>query len=148
MLVFKFTSDIHPVTLSQLPSLDPKTLHVFPQYHVVFDDKFSTVSYTKNGEIPPYWLDLVDNSSESSTYTNVDLTNTWAVDVSDCGGDQIDPKLVLTRSFPSSKPPLTKLVSYEEYPTNIPDSNIDVPSLSPPSVELPVELPHPTIKET
>ena len=32
--------------------LNPKTLHVSPQYHVVFDDNFSTVASMANGTIP------------------------------------------------------------------------------------------------
>ena len=39
--------------------LNPSTLHVSPQYHVVFDDNFSTVSSMVNGEVPENWLDLV-----------------------------------------------------------------------------------------
>ena len=58
--------------------LNPKTLHVSPQYHVVFDDQFTTVSYMKNGEIPPHWEDLVMLHSESVTNEKIHLANTWA----------------------------------------------------------------------
>ena len=43
--------------------LNPKTLHVSPQYHVVMDDEFTTVEEMRNIEIPKNWLDLVQNSS-------------------------------------------------------------------------------------
>ena len=33
--------------------LNPRTLHVSPQYHVVFDDDFSTVSFLITDDIPP-----------------------------------------------------------------------------------------------
>lgn len=42
--------------------LNPKTLHVSPQYHVVFDDEFTTVPYMRDGVIPPNWKELVKHS--------------------------------------------------------------------------------------
>ncbi len=33
--------------------LDPRTLHVSPQFCVVFDDDFSTVQYMWKSEMPP-----------------------------------------------------------------------------------------------
>ena len=47
--------------------LNPRTLHVSPQFHVVFDDNFATIKYLQSNEVPPMWKDLVTNSSESST---------------------------------------------------------------------------------
>ena len=44
--------------------LNPNILHVSPQYHVVFDDHFSTISSMVNCEIPSNWLDLVKQSEE------------------------------------------------------------------------------------
>jgi len=44
--------------------LNPKSGLVSPQYHVVFDDEFSTVPHMRAGSIPPNWEDLVQNSSE------------------------------------------------------------------------------------
>ncbi len=37
---------------------NPSTGHVSPQYHVVFDDDFTTVPYMEAGAIPPHWSDL------------------------------------------------------------------------------------------
>ena len=79
--------------------LNPKTLHVSPQYHVVFDDNFATVPFMKNGEIPPHWTDLVKYNSESATDDTINLANTWAAGTSDCEVDQVDPNLALTRSL-------------------------------------------------
>jgi len=47
--------------------LKPSTGRVSPQYHVVFYDEFSTVSYMEKGTIPPNWADLVQYSSELTT---------------------------------------------------------------------------------
>ncbi len=44
--------------------LNPRTGHVSPQFHVVFDDLFTTVPFTKNSEVPPNWAELVAKSSE------------------------------------------------------------------------------------
>ena len=57
--------------------LNPKILHVSPQYHVVFDDHFIIVPYMKNGEIPPHWSDIVLNHSESVTDEKIELVNTY-----------------------------------------------------------------------
>ena len=44
--------------------LNLKTGHVSCQYHVVFDDTFSTVEYLKGREEPPHWPQLVETSTE------------------------------------------------------------------------------------
>ena len=46
---------------------NPTTGLVLPQFHVVFDDSFSTAPYTNAGTTPPNWADLVMHSSEIST---------------------------------------------------------------------------------
>ena len=38
--------------------LDLKTGHVSPQYHVIFDDTFSTVEHLRQDTHPPNWIDL------------------------------------------------------------------------------------------
>jgi hypothetical protein len=43
---------------------NPSTRHVSPQYHVVFDDDFTTISYMEAGTITPHWSDLLQSSSE------------------------------------------------------------------------------------
>jgi len=57
--------------------LNPKTGLVSPQYHVVFDDTFSTISHLRSGTIPSNWEQLVANSSHLSTTEDYDLTRTW-----------------------------------------------------------------------
>ena len=57
--------------------LNPKTLHVSPQFHVVFDDNFSTVTYLSSHDIPPNWKELVQKS-EKTTKHDYDLEKLWA----------------------------------------------------------------------
>ena len=47
--------------------LNPKTGHILPQYHVVFDESFTTVPYMNEHQVPPNWSDLVTNSRELVT---------------------------------------------------------------------------------
>ena len=44
--------------------LNLATGHVTLQYHVVFDDDFSTVQYLRTGERPPFWEELVRDNTE------------------------------------------------------------------------------------
>ena len=44
--------------------LNLKTGHVSCQFHVVFDDTFSTVEYLRKKEEPPFWSNLVETSTE------------------------------------------------------------------------------------
>ena len=45
---------------------NPRTGRISPQFHLVFDDEFSTVPYMERGEVPPQWEDLCRNSYESA----------------------------------------------------------------------------------
>ena len=47
--------------------LNPRTGNVSPQFHVVFDDDFSTVSHMRHGTVPVHWKELVGISSEQAT---------------------------------------------------------------------------------
>ena len=47
--------------------LNPKSGLVSPQFHVVYDDQFSTVLYMRDFAVPPNWAQLVKNSSELVT---------------------------------------------------------------------------------
>lgn len=58
--------------------LNPRTLHVSPQYHVVFDDNFSTVASMVNGEVPENWEQLVNQSDQILDPAGNDLTKLWA----------------------------------------------------------------------
>ena len=74
--------------------LNPSTGHVSPQYHLVFDDEFTTVCHMREKTVPPNWRELVENSSFSSTEEQFSLADVWLREHS------LDP------SDPDSAPPL------------------------------------------
>ena len=43
--------------------LNPETGNVSPQFHVVFDDEFSTIPFMREGTISPNWTDIVQRRS-------------------------------------------------------------------------------------
>ena len=43
-------------------ALNPRTGHVSPQFHVVFDDAFSTVPHLRSGTVPALWKELVESN--------------------------------------------------------------------------------------
>ena len=61
--------------------LNPRTGNVFPQYHLVFDDDFTTVPYlnsnAENSEVPSHWQALCESSTGRSTSESFDLDDTW-----------------------------------------------------------------------
>jgi hypothetical protein len=65
--------------------LNPRTGHISPQFHVVFDDLFTTVPYMKKSELPPNWAELVEKSSERVTDEDYDLAKTWFFPDADSG---------------------------------------------------------------
>ena len=69
--------------------LNPKTGLVSPQFHVVFDDDFSTVPHLRKGTVPPNWEKLVVGSRERSAEEFYDLTKTWFAPTSDETADEI-----------------------------------------------------------
>ena len=56
--------------------LNPKMLHISPQFHVVFEYNFSTVPYLSNSDIPPSWKELV-RKTESSSADIYDISQQW-----------------------------------------------------------------------
>ena len=56
--------------------LNPRTLHVSPQFHVAFDDEFATVPYLASSETPPIWNEIVEKSEDVSE-TDYDLAKLW-----------------------------------------------------------------------
>jgi hypothetical protein len=51
--------------------------HISPQFHMVLDDLFSTVSYMEKREVPPNWADLVENSQEKVMEEDHNLAKMW-----------------------------------------------------------------------
>ena len=57
--------------------LNPRTGHVSPQFHVVFDDDFSTVPFLHSTDVPPHWEALCRNNTELSTSEEYNLADHW-----------------------------------------------------------------------
>ena len=57
--------------------LNLQTGHMSPQYHLVFDDDFTTVEYIESGNEPPNWCKLVQDSSERVTDEQYNIARTW-----------------------------------------------------------------------
>ena len=53
------------------------TGHISPQYHVVFDDDFSTVPALRDGTSPAHWKELARDNSEKVTDASYDLAKIW-----------------------------------------------------------------------
>ncbi len=70
--------------------LNPWTGHVSPQFHVVFDDFFSTISYMNQSKIPPNWSELVEKSTEQATDKDFELAKTWLFPDADSGDIALD----------------------------------------------------------
>ena len=71
---------------------NPLTGWVTPQYHVVYDGKFSTVAYMEEGAVPPNWPALVKYSSEWATNEDFILAETWSTSDSDAISDPVNDK--------------------------------------------------------
>jgi hypothetical protein len=56
--------------------LNPRTGHVSPQFHVVYDDDFTTVPYLRTATVPPHWAQLIEASSHLEVYTEKQV-DTW-----------------------------------------------------------------------
>jgi hypothetical protein len=80
--------------------LNPRTGNVSPQFHVVFDDHFTTVSFLEKNEVPPHWAKLIENSREKVTEEHYELTKTWLFAKP---GDISMPELNQNVSFPDRK---------------------------------------------
>ncbi|KAL7464858.1 hypothetical protein ACHAXS_005186, partial [Conticribra weissflogii] len=74
-------SPIHAGSVALI--LNPTTVHISPQFQVVFDDTFSTVQYMRDQTVPPHWAELVRNSTELATDEDYDLAKTWLQTVND-----------------------------------------------------------------
>ena len=53
-------------------------IFVSPQFHVVFDETFSTVPSLKTGSIPASWTFICENNRELATYKDFNLSDLWS----------------------------------------------------------------------
>ena len=60
--------------------LNLSTGHISPQYHLVYDDHFSTAQSLRLGTVPTNWPDLCSNHRESLTDENFQLSPDWTLD--------------------------------------------------------------------
>ena len=60
--------------------LNLSTGHVSPQFHVVFDDDFSTVPNLRHGSEPSNWASLFEHSREQSTTEAYKLAQEWSLE--------------------------------------------------------------------
>ena len=112
--------------------LNPKTGLVSPQFHVVFDDDFTTVPHLRKGTVPPNWESLVQGSREKSTSEFYDLTKTWfdAVPDESAGETQSQPEPERERnevadagaqpSLLTTQPPVSASMDFEGESRNLP----------------------------
>ena len=64
------------------------TGRVSTQYHVVFDDDFTTVPYMEAGILPPNWEDIVEHYCETATAEYIKLADSWLSAVANVGADK------------------------------------------------------------
>jgi hypothetical protein len=57
--------------------LNLSTGHVSPQFHLVFDDNFTTISHLKLGTVPTNWPELYETNRELVTEETFQLNKEW-----------------------------------------------------------------------
>ena len=80
--------------------MNPRSELVSPQYHLVFDDEFSTVPYLSSTDIPPQWLALVKHSSERTPTGDYTVAKTWFNEISQDESTGIEPIILTNNSEP------------------------------------------------
>ncbi|KAL7465002.1 hypothetical protein ACHAXS_005332 [Conticribra weissflogii] len=78
--------------------LNPKTGLVSPQFHVVFDNDFTTVPHLRKGTVPENWAKLVENSSGKTTDEFYDLSKTWFQGIPDASADELTDSTLVSPS--------------------------------------------------
>ena len=64
------------------------TGRLIPQYHVVFDDDFTTVPYIEAGTLPPNSENLAGHSCETATAEDIEFANSWLSSIADVCTDK------------------------------------------------------------
>ena len=99
--------------------LNPTTLHVSSQYHIVFDDDFSTVPFLASEDVPPNWAELV-RVFERVTAERYDLAELWCKFQVDPPTSPADGEGELTTALRKSNPEGDKnKVSFDDEATII-----------------------------
>lgn len=113
--------------------LNSRTGHVSPQYHVVFDDDFTTVQYMRQGSEPPNWNTLVENARELTSDRQIELSDNWVqqsqIDITVSEGDVDDTAFVKDSSSTTNDmvlpTPATPVTSVSEGVPTRTDSEIE-----------------------
>jgi hypothetical protein len=74
MAIYVGRSPLHASNVGLI--LNPRTGHVSPQFHVVYDNDFTTVPYLRSADVPPHWTQLVEASSHHEVHTERQV-GTW-----------------------------------------------------------------------
>ena len=91
---------------------------VFPQFHVVFDDNFTTVPHLQKGTVPTNWNKLVIGSQEKSTDEFFDLTKTWFQPTNDESADGIFcSRPTVNKGADQTSSPVTQVLEGDNMPT-------------------------------
>ena len=72
--------------------LNQRTGHVSPQFHIVFDDLFTTVPFMNKSMLPLNWAELVKDYRELVTDERFNLEKTWLFPSADSGEDVSIPE--------------------------------------------------------
>ena len=75
MGAFVGRSPIHAGNISLILNLSRR--HVIPQFHVFFNETFSTVPSLKNESVPGSWKLICENNRELTTYEDFNLVYLW-----------------------------------------------------------------------
>ena len=72
--------------------LNPRTGHVSPQFHIVFNDLFTAVPFMNKSQLLPNWAELVKDSRELVKDKRFHLEKTWLFPSADSGDDVLIPE--------------------------------------------------------
>ena len=88
--IYVGNSPAHAVTVALV--LNPRTGHVLPQFHIVFDDLFTTILFMKKSQLPPNWAEPVKDYRELVTDERFNLEKHWLFPSADSGDDVSIPE--------------------------------------------------------
>ena len=95
-------------------------VHVSPQYHVVFNEYFSTVTYMEAGVVPLNLPAPVKYSSERATSENFSLAEKWSTSNYDSIADPVhDPFSIVVPNKSNATPPDNAHVSPDLSPDTL-----------------------------
>ena len=104
---------MHEISVALI--LNPVIGHVSPQYHVVYEETFLTVSHIRDETIAPTWDKMCKKSVESATRDTFDLSVLFSKQLTDTSEDPVTNPVTsnsggrkLTSERDANKPNLTK----------------------------------------